>query len=59
MRQEKILDIGGVILNQEELENYLEKLATTHNVYIKSNKQTYPIPRMLENLRAIKEVYNY
>ena len=58
MRQEKILDIGGVILNQEELENYLEKLATTHNVYIKSNKQTYPIPRMLENLRAIKEVYN-
>ena len=58
MKTKKILNIEGEILNQEELEKHLEKIATTHNLKAKAEKETYPIGRMLENYEVIKEVYN-
>ena len=58
MKQTKILNIDGAILNNRELEQHLEKIAATHNIKNKSDKETYPIPRMIENYKVIKEVYN-
>ena len=50
--------VEGALLNKQELYDYLEKLAASHTICQKSNKNTYPIPRMMENYNAIKEVYN-
>lgn len=38
--------------------NYFEKLATSHTIKQNSSKDTYPVPRMMENYSVIKEVYN-
>lgn len=57
MKEKRIININGAILTQKELEAYLEKLGTTHNIVQKSSKDTYPIPRLLENFFVIKEVY--
>lgn len=54
----KILNIEGALLNKQELYEHLEKIASTHNVKNRSDKGTYPIPRLLENYSIIKEVYN-
>ena len=53
----KNLSIRGTILNQSQLENYLETIATDHNLQNTSNKNTYPIPRLKENFEVITEVY--
>ena len=53
----KNLFIRGTILNQNQLENYLETIATDHNLQNTSNKNTYPIPRLKENFEVITEVY--
>ena len=58
MRAYKFLNIQGAVLNKAQLESYLEKISTNHNLKVKSDKETYPIPRLLENYEAIKEVYN-
>ena len=58
MKSKKILNIEGEILNNQELEWHLEKIATTHNLKPKSDKDTYPIDRMLENYENIKKIYN-
>ena len=58
MSEKRILSInGGAILTTNELEDYLEKLGAIHNLTAKSNKSTYPVPRMLDNFYVIKEVY--
>ena len=54
----KILNMEGAILNKQELSEHLKKVAAAHNTKLKSEKSTYPIPRMLENYHIIKEVYN-
>lgn len=54
----RILNIEGALLNQKELYEHLEKVAATHNTQNKSDKGTYPIPRLQENYMVIKEVYN-
>ncbi len=58
MKENRKLKINGTILEKSQLENYLEKIASSHNTTSKSQKDTYPIPQMLENYRTIKEVYN-
>ena len=58
MKKTKILDIDGAILNNQDLELHLEKIAASHSIKYKSDKETYPIPRLLENFRAIREVYD-
>ena len=50
--------VEGALLNKQELYSYLEKLAASHTISSKSDKNTYPIPKMLENYNVIKEVYN-
>lgn len=58
MGENRIINTGGAILTTRELEEYLKKLGTTHNLTSKSSKETYPIPRMIDNYLTIKEVYN-
>lgn len=58
MKESKKLKITGTMLEKSQLENHLEKIASSHNITTKSQKETYPIPQMLENFRTIEEVYN-
>ena len=57
MGEKRILTINGAILTVKELEEHLEKVGATHNLKSKSDKSTYPVPRVIENYRAIKETY--
>lgn len=54
----RFININGAAVEGETLERYLEKIASNHIITEKSNKCTYPIPRMKENFEAIKEVYD-
>jgi len=54
----KVLNIRGTILDKNQLENYLEKIASEHIIKNKSDKDTNPVNRMIENFKYITEVYN-
>ena len=54
----KTLGIDGAILNKEQLERHMEKLASNHILKMNSDRRTYPIPRVKNNLRFIQDVYN-
>ena len=54
----KILNIKGALLDTQQLEDYLRKIASGHVLQDKSNKYTYPIPRLKESFEFITEVYN-
>ena len=54
----KILNIKGVLLDKNQLENYLQKLASDNILKNKSDKNTYPVPRVKDNFEYITEVYN-
>ena len=58
MKKNKVLKINGASLDKKQLEKYLEKIASTHNLTEKIDKKTYPIPHLLESFKMIKEVYN-
>jgi cyclic beta-1,2-glucan synthetase len=53
----KTLNIKGALLDQYQLENYLEKIASDHILKDNSNKETYPIPRLEENFKFITKTY--
>ena len=57
MKENRRLKISGTMLEEYQLEKYLEKIASSHNIVRKSDKNTYPIPQLLQNYRLIKEVY--
>ena len=58
LKVNKILQIDGAILDKSQLQKHLENIAITHNLKEKSDKETYPIPRLMENYDLIKEAYN-
>ncbi len=58
MKLAKFLNIKGAILDQNQLENYLEKVASDHILQAKSSKDTYPIPRLEENFKQITKTYD-
>ena len=58
MKLAKFLNIKGALLDQNQLENYLEKVASEHILQAKSNKDTYPIPRLEENFKQITKTYD-
>ena len=58
MKENRKLKITGTMLEKRQLEIHLEKIASSHNITQKSQKNTYPIPQMLENFKTIEEVYN-
>lgn len=58
VNKKRILQIDGAVLDKWQLEKHLENMAITHDLKEKSDKNTYPIPRLMENYELIKEVYN-
>lgn len=58
LKQKRILQIDGAILDKYQLEKHLENISITHNIKEKSDNDTYPVPRMLENYEVIKTVYD-
>ena len=52
------LNHKGVSLDKEQLEQYLEKLASDHILQNNSSKDTYPIPKLKENFNKVEEVYH-
>ena len=54
----KKLNRKGIELSKEQLEKYLEKLASEHVLQKHSDKETYPIPQVKENFEFIKQVYH-
>ena len=58
MKLVKVLNIKGALLDEYQLENYLEKIASDHILEDKSEKETYPIPRLKENFEFITKTYD-
>ena len=58
MKTKKILKINGTVIDRNQLENHLQKIASSHNITSKSQKDTYPVPHMLESFKMIQAVYN-
>ena len=58
MKMNKILKINGTVLDKNQLQSYLQKIAADHNLSNKSQKDTYPIPHLLESYSVIKKVYD-
>lgn len=54
----KVLNIKGAVLDKNQLEAYIEKIAADHNLQHFSNKSTYPIPRLKDNFKMITKTYN-
>lgn len=54
----RYLNIKGAVLDNYQLEKYMEKIATSHDVELTSNIATYPIPRLKDNYRFIEKTYN-
>ena len=57
MKANKILKINGTLVDKSQLENHLQKIASSHNLSNRSQKNTYPVPQMLENFKTIQQVY--
>ena len=53
----KYLNIKGTVLDNYQLQNYMEKLASSHEIKNSSNKKTYPIPRLRDNFKFIEKTY--
>lgn len=58
MKVAETLNIKGILLNKEQLKSYLESIASDHTLKDRSDKDTYPIPRMLENFDNITRTYD-
>lgn len=58
LKQNRFLNIKGALLDQRQLEIYLEKIASEHNLQKNSNKDTYPVERLDENFKYINKTYD-
>ncbi len=57
MKLAKVLNIKGALLDKNQLENYVEKIASDHILQENSDETTYPIQRLEENLKFITNTY--
>ena len=53
----RYLNVKGALLDSFQLQNYMEKVALSHDIKGYSKKDTYPIPRLKDNFRYIERVY--
>ena len=54
----KTLSVDGALLSQCQLEAYMKKIASDHILTDKSQRKTFPVPRLKDNLKFIYGVYN-
>ena len=57
MKKYRELHISGALLDKNQLANYMEKLASSHNIKNHSSKDTYPIPILKRDYDQILETY--
>lgn len=57
LKDYKYLNIKGTVLDNYQLKNYMEKIATNHDIQNNSQKSTYPIPRLKDNFKFIERTY--
>lgn len=58
MKKDYSLSVGGAILDSTQIEQYLEKVASNQILKNNSEKRTYPIPRLKDNIAFIWKTYN-
>lgn len=59
MSKYKTLNVGGALIDEKQLEIYLEKVAADQILKSNSDINTYPVPRVKENLNFIYDVYKF
>ena len=58
MKSFKALNISGTLLENNQFEDYIEKIASEHNLKKFSDKNTFPIFKLKEDFNFIFETYN-
>ena len=58
MKSFKALNISGVLLDNNQFEKYIEKIASEHNLKKNSDKNTFPKMKLKEDFNFIFETYN-
>ena len=58
MKSFKALNISGTLLENNQFEKYIEKIASDHNLKKFSDKNTFPIFKLKEDFNFIFETYN-
>ncbi len=53
----RYLNIKGTVLDNYQLQNYMEKVASSHEIKNNSETKTYPIPRLKDNFKFIEKTY--
>ncbi len=56
-KQYRYLNIKGTVLDNYQLQNYMEKIASGHEIKNNSEKWTYPILRLKDNFKFIEKTY--
>ena len=59
MSKYKTLNVGGALIDEKQLETYLEKVAADQILKSNSDINTFPVPRVKENLNFIYDVYKF
>ena len=57
MKKNRILNVNGAVIDKYQLEKYMQKLASSHSLKNKCDKNTYPVPRVKENYEYIYMVF--
>lgn len=57
MSKYRYLNIKGTVLDNYQIQNYMEKIASSHEINRNSLKSTYPIPRLKDNFIFIEKTY--
>ena len=58
LKKYRYLNIKGAVLDNFQLQSYMEKIASNHDISGKSSKETYPIFRLKTNFKYIEKTYN-
>ena len=53
----RFLNIKGTVLDNYQLQNYMEKIASNHEIKQTSEKWAYPIPRLKDDFKFIENTY--
>ena len=53
----KYLNIKGSVLDNNQLQNYMEKIASEHDIVNHCDRKTYPILRLKDNFKFIEKTY--
>ena len=52
------INVNGIVLDKNQLQRYLENIASEHILCANSSKYTYPIPRLKDNFAFITKTYD-